>query len=139
NADTLVLEHTLDGLVEFMDKHPAVGIAASMELTPEGVAKGNSRRFPGIVSEFDRGLRLGIVSRLLSPWGIMIDPHPQEPTRTDWVCTASGILRRTMLEQIGLLDEGLYTYFDDTDICLRALRAGWESWLVLESKIIHFG
>ena len=42
-----------------------------------------------------------------------------------------------MLEQIGLLDEGLYTYFDDIDICLRARRAGWETWYVPESKIIH--
>ena len=44
-----------------------------------------------------------------------------------------------MLAQIGLLDEGLYTYYDDIDICLRAHRAGWETWLVPESKIIHFG
>ena len=36
-------------------------------------------------------------------------------------------------------DEGLYTYFDDIDICLRARRAGWETWYVPESKIIHLG
>ena len=47
------------------------------------------------------------------------------------------ILRRSMLDQIGLLDEGLYTYFDDIDICLRARRAGWDTWYVPESKIIH--
>ena len=49
------------------------------------------------------------------------------------------ILRRSMLDQIGLLDEGLYTYFDDVDICLRARKAGWETWYVPQSKIIHFG
>ena len=47
------------------------------------------------------------------------------------------ILRGSMLEQIGLLDEGLYTYFDDIDICLRGRRAGWTTWFVPESKIIH--
>lgn len=47
------------------------------------------------------------------------------------------ILRTSMLEQIGLLDEGLYTYFDDVDLCLRARRAGWETWYVPESKITH--
>ena len=47
------------------------------------------------------------------------------------------ILRKTMLDEIGLLDEGLYTYFDDIDICLRAHRAGWSTWYVPESKIIH--
>lgn len=43
-----------------------------------------------------------------------------------------------MLEKVGLLDEGLYTYFDDVDICLRAARAGWESWFVPESVVTHF-
>jgi GT2 family glycosyltransferase len=47
------------------------------------------------------------------------------------------ILRRTMLDRIGLLDEGLYTYFDDPDLCLRAARAGWETWFVPQSRVIH--
>jgi GT2 family glycosyltransferase len=47
------------------------------------------------------------------------------------------ILRRSTLEQIGLLDEGLFTYFDDVDICLRAKRAGWETWYVPDSRIVH--
>ena len=66
-------------------------------------------------------------------------PKPKEPCRADWVAGESMILRRTMLEQIGLLDEGLYTYFDDPDICLRARRAGWETWYVPASRVIHFG
>ena len=49
------------------------------------------------------------------------------------------IIRRSTLEQIGLLDEGLYTYFDDVDMCLRARRAGWETWYVVESEVIHLG
>jgi GT2 family glycosyltransferase len=47
------------------------------------------------------------------------------------------ILRRTMLDAIGLLDEGLYTYFDDIDICLRARRANWETWFVPASRVVH--
>ena len=43
-----------------------------------------------------------------------------------------------MLDQIGLLDEGLYTYFDDLDICLRAARAGWATWFVPQSRVTHF-
>jgi GT2 family glycosyltransferase len=49
------------------------------------------------------------------------------------------ILRRRLLEEIGLLDDGLYTYFDDVDICLRAKRAGWETWYVVESEVVHLG
>jgi N-acetylglucosaminyl-diphospho-decaprenol L-rhamnosyltransferase len=42
-----------------------------------------------------------------------------------------------MLEEIGLLDEGLYTYFDDIDLCLRARRSGWETWYVPKSRVVH--
>ena len=136
NADTIVLEHALDALVAFMDEHPKAGIAGSLLLSPEGETQGSPFRFAGIASELDRGLRLGLVRRLLSRWNVTL-PKPDNSCPVDWVAGASMILRRTMLDQIGLLDEGLYTYFDDLDICLRAVRAGWETWFVPQSRIIH--
>jgi GT2 family glycosyltransferase len=136
NADTLVQEHAFNTLVAFMDAHPKVGIAGSTLLRLDGSNEASPFRFPGIATELDRGLRLGFVSKLLTPWRVTI-PTPKEAIRVDWVSGASMILRRTMLEQIGLLDEGLYTYCDDADICLRARRAGWETWYVPESRVIH--
>jgi N-acetylglucosaminyl-diphospho-decaprenol L-rhamnosyltransferase len=136
NADTLVNEHALDMLIEFMDAHPKVGIAGNMLLRLDGSSEASPFRFPGIAAELDRGLRLGFVSKLLTPWRVAI-PTPREARRVDWVSGASMILRRTMLKQIGLLDEGLYTYYGDVDICLRAWRVGWETWYVPESRVIH--
>ena len=136
NADTIVLEHALDTLVKFMDEHPKAGIAGSLLLSPDGSAQGSPFRFSGIASELDRGLRLRVVTKLLSRWNTTI-PKPRGPARVGWVAGASMILRRSVLEQIGLLDEDLYTYFDDLDICLRAVRAGWETWFVPGSRITH--
>ena len=112
---------------------PAAGCSAL-----DGTLRASPFRFPGIINAFDSGLRLGIVSKLLSPWALE-PPKPKRPTRVDWVSGASMILRRTMLEEIGLLDEGLYTYFDDVDIGIRAKRAGWETWYVTESPVVHLG
>jgi len=136
NADTIAKEHALDTLVEFMDSHPRAGIAGSQLLSPDGVIQASPFRFPGILSEFDRGLQLGPVSRLLKPWSVILPP-PAGDSRCDWVAGASMILRRSMLDQIRILDEDLYTYFDDIDICLRASRAGWETWYVPASKVTH--
>ncbi len=136
NADTIVTDDSIKPLVEFMDENQKVGIAASTLLSPAGEVQASPFRFPGIVSEFDRGLRLGFVSKLLSPCAVVF-PTPKEARKVDWAAGASLILRRTMLDQIGLLDEDLYTYFDDIDICLRALRVGWETWYVPASKVIH--
>lgn len=136
NADTIVQPGALEALVAFMDAHPRAGIAGSQLLSREGEVQASPFRFFNVASEFDRGLRLGAVSSLLSRWTI-VPPTPKEATRVDWVSGASMILRRSMLQEVGLLDEGLYTYFDDIDICLRARRARWETWYVPESRIVH--
>jgi GT2 family glycosyltransferase len=136
NADTLVQERALEALVEFMDSHPEVGIAGSQLLSPEGEIQASPFRFQGVLTELDRGLRLGVVSRLISPWAA-VPPTPKRTCVADWVSGASMILRREMLEEIGLLDEGLYTYFDDIDLCLRARRAGWQVWYVPTSRVVH--
>lgn len=136
NPDTIVLEHGIEALVEFMDAHPQAGIAGSQLLSADLEPQASPFRFPSVLSELDRGLRLGVVSRLLSRWSIL-PPRPTVASPVDWLAGASMILRRTMVEQVGLLDEGLFTYFDDVDLCLRARRAGWPSYFVPESRIIH--
>jgi len=136
NADTLVLPSAFESLVKFMDAHPRVGIAGSRLQWPDGTAQGSPFRFPGIASELDRGLRLGIVSRLLARWTAPV-PKSDHPCEVDWVAGASMIIRREVIKQIGALDEGLYTYFDDVDYCLGAKRAGWQTWYVPQSKVTH--
>lgn len=136
NADTIVRQGALKALLGFMDAHPRVGIAGSRLESPEGVPRSTAFRFFNVASEFDRGLRLGIVTRLLQPW-LGPAPLPTSPTETDWTSGAALIVRRAVFEQISLLDEGLFTYFDDIDICLRARRAGWSVWLVPDSRVVH--
>jgi GT2 family glycosyltransferase len=56
----------------------------------------------------------------------------------DWVAGAGMIIRREVIERIGPLDEGFFAYFEDLDYCLNAKRAGWVTWYVPESCIVHF-
>jgi GT2 family glycosyltransferase len=136
NADTLVRPGAIEILSRFMDDHPQVGVAGSRLEWPDGLPQGSPFRFMGIASELDRGLRIGLVSRLLSRWAGRIPP-PEAACEVDWVAFASTIIRRQVIDAIGPLDEGLYTYFDDIDYCLNAKRAGWPTWFVPESRIIH--
>lgn len=136
NADTIVHDRALEELVEFMDRTPRAGIAGSRLLFLDGGTQDSAFRFLSVATELNRGLRLGLASRVLRPW-VAVPPLPNEPARVEWVSGASMIIRRTMLDEIGLLDEGLYTYFDDVDLCLRAKRAGWQTWYVPGSRVVH--
>lgn len=136
NADTIVRPHALDTMLEFLDAHPRVGIAGSRLENPDGTPQRSAFRFQTPLSELERGISLGVVSKLLSRW-VVAPPPPEGPTRTDWVSGASLFVRRQVLEQIGVLDEDYYTYHDDIDLCFNAAKAGWETWYVPSSRVVH--
>lgn len=59
------------------------------------------------------------------------------PRRTDYVTGCCLLIRREVLEAIGLLDEGYHMYAEDVDFCLRARKAGFECRYVPESRLWH--
>jgi len=136
NPDTIVRPGALQVLVDFMDEHPDVGIAGSRLEDPDGTPQRSAFRFPNVLSELDFGLRLGVVSKLLSKW-IVAPPAPEETCQTDWVAGASMIVRREVFESVGLLDEKYFMYFEEVDFCLRANKSGWPCWYVPQSRVVH--
>lgn len=138
NSDTLVDKDSMHALIRFMDEHPRAGVAGSRLDQPNGTPDGSPFRFPGIISEFANGLKLHAFTRLVSQHTTNM-PTPPGPCQVDWVAGASMIIRRELIEQIGPLDEDLYTYFDDVDYCLNAKRAGWEVWYAPSSRVVHLG
>lgn len=136
NADTSVHPGALEALLRFMDAHPEAGVAGSRIENPDGTVQASPFRFPGILSELERGLRLGVASRLLARWSVSL-PAPEAPCAVDWVSGASMMIRRSLIEATGPLDDGLFIYFDDSDFCLNARRAGWQTWFVPESRVGH--
>jgi GT2 family glycosyltransferase len=136
NPDTQVRPHALKALVDFMDEHPQVGIAGSGIEDPDGTPWPITFRFPSVLSELDSGLRLGMVSKLLSRWVVAQTTTPQQQ-QVDWLPGASMIIRRQVFEAIGLMDEEYFLYYEETDFCLQARRAGWTCWYVPESRVMH--
>ena len=132
NPDTIVLPGALKELWNFMEKNPEAGIAGSRLENRDGSPQRSAFRFPTILSELDSGLRLGLVSKLLSKW-IVAPPVPEEICQTDWVAGASMIVRREVFERVGLMDESYFLYYEEVDFCLQANKAGLEL-LVCSSK-----
>lgn len=136
NNDTVLREGALRLLLEFLEERPEVGIAGSRLEDPDGTPQRSTFRFNTVLSEIEHGLQLGVVSRVLSRW-VVAPPPPAAACRTDWVPGASMLIRREVLRTVGLLDEKFYTYFDDIDYCWNAARAGWSTWYVPQSRIVH--
>jgi hypothetical protein len=138
NSDAFPDKDCISELVEFLDAHPEVGIAGSYVHGPEPVPHKTAFRFHSIPSEFECQLGLGIVTKLLKRYLVAL-PLPKESLQVDWLAGASMLIRREVFEDIGLMDETYFLYFEETDFCLRARRAGWATWYIVESSVTHVG
>lgn len=137
NPDTVVRPNAFTTLLNFMERHPEVGIAGSRSENPDGSPQLCCFRFPNWINEFSNALALGVVDRLLHRHLTRV-PISDEAHEIDWVSGASMIIRREVLDDVGLMDEGYFLYFEETDLTLRARRAGWTCWYVPQSRIIHY-
>ena len=54
-----------------------------------------------------------------------------------WVTGTAMLLRRELLEKIGGFDESLFAYWEDNDICLRAIQAGFRNVMVPDAAVLH--
>ena len=136
NPDTVVRKGAIGELVRFLEAHPDVGIAGSGLEHPDGTRWPIAFRFPSIMSELEAGLQFGLATRLLRRWVIANVMTPlHQPI--DWVPGASMMVRRSVFDRIGGFDEGYFLYYEETDFCLRAHRAGIATWYVPSSRVMH--
>lgn len=136
NPDTIARPGAVSSLAAFLEARPNVGIAASSFENANGAVCPGSFRFPSLLTEIDEGLRLGLVTRLLTPWRLVLDPG-SEPREIDWGCGASMMIRREVIERVGAFDEGFFLYFEETEFCWRAWKAGFQTWYVPDSRVMH--
>jgi hypothetical protein len=47
------------------------------------------------------------------------------------------MIRPAVLSAVGCLDENFFLYFEETEFCHRAHRAGFSTWYVPESRVMH--
>lgn len=138
NSDAFPAPDAIRALLDHLERHPGTGFAGSFIHGPDGEPHRTAFRFPSILGEFEQNIRFGPVSRLLARH-IVAQPLPSVTTRVDWLAGASLMMRREVLDKIGLFDERFFLYFEETDLCRRAALAGWPTDYVLESRVMHIG
>lgn len=138
NSDAFVATGALRTLVEFLEAHPEVGICGSYIHGLAGEPHETAFRFPSILGEFIARVPLWPFTRWLKRFAIAL-PIPTRPTAVDWLAGASMLIRNEVFEAIGGFDGDFFLYYEETDFCRRASKAGFPTWYVPESRVAHAG
>jgi hypothetical protein len=130
NSDTLFSEGSLTNLVEGLLRHPRAGLAGPRLLWPDGSLQQSMRDFPfpgRIIIEHLPVLRRSSYRH---------DPHETE-MRCDWLVGAVMAVRTAALRAVGGFDEDYFFYHEETDLQYRLKKAGWETWFIPSSQVVH--
>lgn len=139
NSDAFPEPDAIRLLADHLDQNPDVGLAGGYVEGIDGTPHQTLFRFPSIASELEGAARTGPITRLFKHHVVPL-PIPTAPvTRVDWSAGCSLMMRDAMLQRIGLFDETFFLYFEETELCLRAARAGWPTDYIRASKVAHIG
>lgn len=128
NNDTLLPPDFLGILVDWLESHPDCGIVA-----PKMNFASDHQKIWAAGGKFHRPRILGSLAGLGEPdQGQWDQPRP-----VDFVPGTCLLLRRSLLQSIGLLDDRFFFYHEDVDFCLRARQAGYSIDYQPASVIYH--
>lgn len=141
NPDTEVYAGTLDRALAFLESHPEAGAIGARQRLPNGSIQPSVRAFPYPLLLFFEGVGLSRLfprHRLFAGYRMGWFQYDQVQA-VDQPMGTFFLVRRAVVEQVGLMDEAFPLFFNDVDWCYRIKQAGWKIYFVPEVEILHHG
>jgi len=139
NADAKLLPGSLDAMVEFMDTHSDAGACGCKQVDAKGNIQLTWGYFPTLAREVVRKAmhaRLSINGNIVRAY---LSHRFNGQTVVDWVAGSCLMVRASIREQVGLMDENYFMYFEDIDWCHRIQQAGWNIYYLPHIQMLHEG
>lgn len=138
NSDAALREGALQAMVALMEDNPKAGALGGRLVNPDGTFQASHTRFPTLAREF---LMLSGLGRFF--FGQWYPSHNAEIEKgvqsVDYVEGACLLVRRDIYRALGGLDEGIFMYAEEVDLCYRLKQHGWQVWYQPAAEVLHHG
>jgi N-acetylglucosaminyl-diphospho-decaprenol L-rhamnosyltransferase len=143
NSDAELLPGALKTMVDWLEAYPKAGACGPLTLNTDGTLQPTWSRFPTVWDEM-RGIqdRRFLNSRRSPRSDVSSMRALPGPQPTGWVGGSCLLVRREAIERDlegVLLDPVFSMYSEETDLCFRLQRRGWEVFFVPTAEVIHHG
>lgn len=128
NPDMLVRADTLKNILGWMKANPQAGIASCKLINDKGEVIKHVRRFPRLSDQLAIILKLPHFFPNLLKKYIREDFNYEKEARVDSVRGGFMLIRKDVIEKIGMLDERFFIWFEEVDFCKRLKNSGGEVW-----------
>lgn len=141
NPDTLVEEDTFSKCIDFMDATPDCGGLGVKMVDGQGRFLPESKRgIPYPSSSFYKLFGLSKLFPKSKKFGAYHATYigEDETHEVEVLAGAYMMLRRSVLDEVGLLDEDYFMYGEDIDLSYRILKGGYKNYYFPQTRIIHY-
>lgn len=139
NPDTIILNGAIQKSVQYADLHQeAAVIGCQVWLNSDEIQK-TCFSYPSLRNMI---IRLTRLNRIF-PQSIIFGKEAyswwdrRTPMEVDVVSGMFMLVRKTAIEQVGIMDESYFVYAEETDWCYRFNKAGWKCLFTPSASIIH--
>ncbi|RFA29345.1 glycosyl transferase [Alkalilimnicola ehrlichii] len=140
NSDTLVLGDVLKESVAYLNQHEDVGAMGCRVLNSDRTLQRTCSGYPtlGRLLSMTLGLdrlpgRLAVDTYQLRSWA------RDSEREVDVISGCYLLVRKSIIDQVGGLDEQFFFFGEETDWCLRMRKAGWRLMFAPVGEIVHYG
>lgn len=141
NPDTLAESGAVSCLLDYMAEHPECGAVGPRVNNPDGSLQLSCRRsFPDLGASFFRLTYLSLIfpkHPLLAKYNLTF-ADPKDVLEVDALSGAFMMVRKTAIDEVGLLDEDIFMFGEDIDWCWRVKQAGWTVVYVPDAVVYHY-
>lgn len=127
NSDTKIVNNALVKLVNFAESKKDLGIAGPRLLNLNDTPQPSAAPF----------YTLPVTAISLFSGDKFLRQSPSKSTPVDWVSGACFLIKREVIEKIGLLDERFFMYAEEMEFCYRAKKAGYQVYFYPQAEVIH--
>lgn len=138
NTDAFVEPDTIEKTVAYMDAHPNCGVLGVKLVALDGKLHSSVRYFP---TPFNIFLQRTGLQRFFKGIRMVddLDWDHASVRQCDWVPGCYYLVRKAVIDKIGLFDPRYFLYYEEVDQCFAARKAGWDVVFYPDTRVIHIG
>lgn len=136
NSDTIVRTGAIEKLLTEAKKDGSAGLISPRLEWLDATAQISCFRFHSPISELISSASTGPITKLLHNYLVpreLID----KDNYYDWTSFACVLVKAEVFQDIGLMDDGFFMYYEDVVFCHRAKQAGWNVLNIPEAHVVH--
>lgn len=139
NSDTMLTPGALTEMTRYLHHHNDVGAVGCQLFWQSGRQQYSGGVAPSLSSAFNQMTLLTNMTGGRVRGLFMNSRRDGRVQDVDWVCAACMVVRKSVFDEVGMLNENHFMYAEDLELGMRLRAAGWRIQLLPWVKVLHYG